>query len=217
MKELLPGILATTPKQLKEQLDRVKWAPKIHIDIMDGKFVKTKTIQALTLKKYLPKAQLQIHLMASKPHKYIKTYSRLGAAEFIIHSEATEHPCETLEDIRLAGMKSGLAFNPKTKIGHHAHSLVHADLALVMTVHPGLFGQTFLKTPLHKIEEIKKINPLIRIGLDGGVNLSNARHASAADFCIATSAVTLTPNPKESYQELLDRICHQAYKSRNAR
>ena len=38
MKELLPGILATTPKQLKEQLDRVKWAPKIHIDIMDGKF-----------------------------------------------------------------------------------------------------------------------------------------------------------------------------------
>lgn len=212
MKEILPGILATTPKQLKEQLERVKWAPKLHIDIMDGKFVKAKTIQALTLKKYLPKSEIQIHLMAQKPHKYIKTYSRIGASEFIIHSEATEHPCETLEDIRLAGMKAGIAFNPETKIAHHHHSLVHADIALVMTVRPGLSGQTFIKTPLNKVEQIKKLNPLIHIGIDGGVNLANARIVSPADFCVATSAVTLAQDPKEAYQELMARMCHHAYK-----
>lgn len=205
--DIVPGILATTVKELKEQLDRVKWAKKVHIDIMDGKFVPNKTIQALTLKKYLPNADIQIHLMCKKPHQYISQYARMGAKEFIIHAEATKNTHETLEDIRLAGMKSGIAFNPETRISQHKDALIHADLALIMTVHPGHSGQRFMKTPLTKIEQIKKHNPLVYIGVDGGVNLNTCQHActAGAHWGVATSAVTKADNPKRAYTELLKK------------
>lgn len=206
--DIIPGILATTATELKEQLSRVTWAKKVHIDIMDGKFVPNKTIQALTLKKYLPDADIQIHLMCKKPHQYINQYARMGIKEFIIHSEATKNAAETLEDIRLAGMKSGIAFNPETRITAHADALVHADIALIMTVHPGYSGQRFMKTPLRKIEQLKKHNPLLLIGVDGGVNQPTCCHAAqaGAHFGIATSAVTKADNSKQAYTTL-KRAC----------
>ena len=204
MTEIIPGILAKNLKELTEQLRILSFAKKVHIDIMDGAFVPNKTIQALTLKKNLPDKEMQIHLMAQKPHKHIKRFSRLGAKELIFHAESTDHASETLEDIRLSGMKAGIAFNPQTPIERHKDSLVHADIALVMTVHPGFFGQTFIKKPLHKIEEIKKHNPVIQIGIDGGISLTTCKLVHAANFAIATSAIQKTDNPERAYEQLLN-------------
>lgn len=202
--QIIPGILAKTLKELKQQLDAVSWAKKVHVDIMDGIFVPNKTIELMTLKKALPKMDMQIHLMSNKPHTYIEKFARMGAKEMIIHTEATQNAPETLEDIRLAGMKSGIAFNPETKIEQHKHNLIHADLALIMTVHPGFSGQAFIKKPLRKIQEIKKYNPTITIGIDGGVNHTNCRMIKheGADFAIATSAVTHAQNPQKAYKEM---------------
>ena len=206
MTEIIPGILVHTLKELKQKLHLLKWAKKVHVDIMDGKFVPNKTISALTLKKSVPKMAMQVHLMAYKPHKYIKTFARLGAKELIIHAEATKHPVEVLEEIRKAGMKAGIAFNPETKIQRYSDALVHADIALVMTIHPGYSGQTLMKAPLRKIAEIKKHNPVIKIGVDGGVNLQTCRFVKA-DFAIATHAVTEAENPEKAYKEL--KKCHK--------
>ncbi|MBW2969805.1 ribulose-phosphate 3-epimerase [Candidatus Woesearchaeota archaeon] len=218
--EIRPGILVHTLKELKEALSRLSWAKKVHLDIMDGKFVRNKTIQAQTLKKALPNPrersslgpenadiflgmEFGVHLMAYKPHKYIKTYARLGAKELIIHQEATKKLVETLEEIRLNGMKAGIAFNPETKVDKHA--LIHADTALIMTVHPGYSGQTMMKAPLRKIAEIRKCNPIISIGVDGGINLKTCRLAAKADWAVASSAVTDAPDPKKAYKELIKR------------
>ncbi len=198
--EIIPGILAKTLKELKEKLKLLSWAKKVHIDIMDGKFVPNKTIQALELKKAIPKMDMQIHLMAYKPHTYINKFAKLGAKEFIFHAEATKHSAETLEATRQAGMKAGIAFNPQTKI--NKDSLVHADIALVMTVHPGFSGQTFIKKPLHKITEIKKQNPIIMIGVDGGINHQTCALAAKADFAIATSAISQAKEPQKMYNTL---------------
>jgi len=205
MTQIVPGILAHTLTELKEQLHLLSWAKKVHIDIMDGDFVPSKTITALTLKKALPKMDMQIHLMAHEPHKYVKTYSRLGAQELIIHAEATKHASEVLEDIRLSGMKSGIAFNPQTAIAKHADTLVHADIALLMTVNPGFSGQPFIPKPLRKIAEIKKHNPLISIGIDGGINGTTCPLAAraGANFAIATSAIQHAADPKKAYRELI--------------
>ena len=201
MTEIIPGILVHNLKELKEKRSLLHWAPKVHVDIMDGKFVPNKTIQPLTLKKALPKMKMQVHLMARKPHKYINAFARLGVKEMIIHAEATKNVTETLEEIRLAGMKAGIAFNPETNITKYKDTLVHADLALVMTVHPGYSGQRFLKGPLRKIEQIKKYNPIIRIGIDGGVNHKNLR-LTKIDYAIATSAITDAVDPKKAYKQL---------------
>jgi len=203
MTEIIPGILVHSLKELQEKLNAVKWAKKVHIDIMDGKFVPNKTIQALTLKKALPKMDMQIHLMAKKPHTYINKFARIGAAEFIFHVEATKNPVDVLEKVRSAGMKAGIAFNPETAVDKHA--LIHADMALVMTVHPGFSGQRFLKTPIRKLAQIKKYNPIIRTGVDGGINHTTCRHARSADFMIATSAITTAANPQHAYNSIKRR------------
>ncbi len=205
MTEIIPGILVHTLKELKEKLHLLSWAKKVHIDIMDGKFVPNKTIQALTLKKALPKMDMQIHLMAHKPHTYVESFARLGAKELIFHAEATKKTAETLEMIREKGMKAGIAFNPETKID--ADAVKHADIALVMTVHPGYSGQTLIKMPLRKIAEIKKHNPTIIVGVDGGINTQTCRMAahSDADFAIATHAITDTKEPKKAHAEMMKK------------
>ncbi len=202
MTDIVPGILATTAREFKEQLHLLKFAKKIHLDVMDGKFVPNKTVGLSVLKKLFPDKEVQVHLMAHKPHKYIAPFSRLGARELIVHAEATEHACETLEDIRGAGMKSGIAFNPKTHVADHADALIHADSALVMTVQPGYSGQTFLKQPLGKITTIRKYNPLISIGVDGGVNLSTCKMVKPANFAIATSAIQTADEPRQAWKQL---------------
>jgi len=146
--DILPGVLATNLRELKEQLSKITWAKKIHLDIMDGSFVPNKTVQARHFAKLFPEMDVQVHLMALRPEKYVKTYAKLGAKEFIIHAEATENHADVLEGIRLSGMKSGIAFNPKTKVSQYGDALVHADLGLIMTVSPGFSGQKFIKTSL---------------------------------------------------------------------
>ncbi len=201
--QVIPGILARTAKELKEQLERVSWAKKVHIDIMDGKFTPSKTITAMTLAKYLPNADIQIHLMAKKPHTYIHNFSRMGATEIIIHAE-TAHAEKVLADIKQHGMKAGIALNPETAPEHHKKAIKEANFALVMTVHPGYAGQMFLKTPLSKITNLSAINSRLRVGVDGGINLQTIKQAktAGAQFAIATSACTLAKDPRQAWKAL---------------
>ena len=142
--------------------------------------------------------------MAHKPHTYVNTFAQLGAREFIFHSEATTHHADILEDIRMHGMKAGIAFNPETPISHHKDALIHADIALIMTVHPGFSGQQFDARPLNKIMEIRTYNPLVSTGIDGGVNLTNAKRVrlANADFACSASAILASPHPKTAYAAL---------------
>lgn len=201
---ILPGVLATNLKELEEQLSAISWAKKIHLDIMDGEFVPNKTVQAKTLAKLFPKQDVQVHLMCNSPEKYVNSYAKLGAKEFIVHAEAFEDE-ELLERIRLKGMKSGIAFNPETKVSQHKDRLVHADTALIMTVQPGFSGGKFIKAPLKKIAQAKKRNPLLYVGVDGGCGLSTCKTIAdaGADFSVATSSVTKQQNAKKAYRELL--------------
>jgi len=204
--EIIPGILVHTLKELKEELHKLSWAEKVHIDIMDGKFVSNRTIQANDLKKALPKMDMQIHLMAYKPHKYIKQFAQLGAKELIIHAEATKNLAETLEDIRLAGMKSGIAFNPETPVKRYKDAIQHADIGLVMTVRPGSSGQAMRKEKLLKLLDVLSYNLSIRRGVDGGINLSNCKSAAKqANFLVATHAITEAEEPRKAYLELKKR------------
>jgi ribulose-phosphate 3-epimerase len=204
--EIIPGILVHTLKELKEKLHLLSWAKKVHIDIMDGKFVPNKTIQANDIRKAMPKMDMQIHLMAYNPHKYIKPFAQLGVKELIIHAESTKKLAETLEDIRLAGMKSGIAFNPETPVKHHKDAIQHADIGLIMTVKPGASGQEMRKEKLLKLLDLVAYNLAICRGVDGGVNLSNCKMAAKqAHFLIATHAITDAENPQKAYNAMMTK------------
>lgn len=202
--KIIPGILAKTPKQLKEQLKKVDWAKKVHIDLMDGVFVPNKTIAASMLKKISIKQKIQIHLMAKQPEKYLSDLIESGASEIIIHAESTKRANEILRFIKIKKIKAGIALNPSTKPSKCKDAIKSADICLIMTVNPGFSGQKFKPKPLEKVKQIKKINSKIKIGIDGGINLLTCKKAkkSGANFCVATSSCTLAKNPKQAYKEL---------------
>ncbi len=188
---IIPGILARSGKEFDKQIKSVFWADKVHIDIMDGLFIKEKTKA-----KKIPR-NAQLHLMVKNPVKWVKKYPE---NEVIIHSESKES-FKALELAKKQGQKAGIALNPETKISKKFLKL--ADFVLVMSVHPGKSGSKMLKAPLKKIKEIKK-SRRIPVGVDGGINLKTVRGAAkaGADFAIATSAVTLSAHPKESWKLL---------------
>lgn len=202
--KIIPGILAKTEKQLKEQLRKVAFAKKVHIDIMDGLFVPNKTIAVELLKKISIKRKTQIHLMAKQPEKYLSDLIEAGASEIIIHAESTKRANEILRFIKTQKIKAGIALNPKTKPAAHKKTIKTADMCLLMTVNPGFSGQKFKPKPLEKIKQIKKMNSKATIGIDGGINnlTCGSAKTKGADFCIATSSCTLTKNPKQAYKEL---------------
>ncbi len=202
--DIVPGILAKTQKALKEQLKKVAWAKKVHIDIMDGLFVPNKTIPAALLKKASIKQKIQIHLMAKQPEKYLSDLIEAGANEIIIHAESTQRANEILRFIKTKKIKAGIALNPSTKPSKCKEAIKSADICLIMTVNPGFSGQKFKSKPLEKIKQIKKINSLASIGVDGGINNLTCKKAKTkgADFCVATSSCTLAKNPKQAYKEL---------------
>jgi ribulose-phosphate 3-epimerase len=202
--EIIPGILAKNPKQLREQLKKVTWAKKIHIDIMDGLLVPNKTIAASALKKMSIKQKIQVHLMAKQPEKYLSDLIEAGASEIIIHAESTKRASEIMQFIKIKKIKAGIALNPQTRPSKCKDAIKTADTCLLMTVTPGFAGQKFKPKPLSKIKQVKKINSRATIGIDGGINTKTCGRAKTkgADFCVATSSCTFTKNPKQAYKEL---------------
>lgn len=197
--KIYPTILARTKKELEEQILRLKWARKVQLDIMDGKFVKYKTYSIKETEKKLVGKKVQVHLMVERPELYIKNL--LWAEEIIYHVETGK---DRIEKIQTKKIKAGICFNPETKIKDYEELIKKADVAQIMTVHPGKMGGKYLKHPLKKIAQIKKINPKIIVGVDGGVcekNIKDIRKAGA-DYAGVGSTIQKAKNPKQEYKKL---------------
>ncbi len=148
----------------------------IHVDIMDGKFVKNKTMPFSEMKniyKYTNK-RLIVHLIVENPSKYIPLYAELNTECIVFHVESSEDIIKNLELIKSFSIKCGLAINPDTKINELIPYLPYLDEILVMSVYPGEGGQEFIKESENRIKELKELirsyNLNILIDVDGGVN-----------------------------------------------
>lgn len=148
----------------------------IHVDIMDGKFVKKKTMPFSEMKniyKYTNK-RLIVHLMVEDPSKYIPLYAELNTECIVFHIESSEDIIKNLELIKSFSIKCGLAINPDTKVNELIPYLPYLDEILVMSVYPGEGGQEFIIESENKIKEIRELiksyNLNILIDVDGGIN-----------------------------------------------
>ena len=175
--EVSVSILSSSIKavDIVKKLDNTK-ADYIHIDIMDGKFVENKSWTFGEIKKITSysKLPLDVHLMVKDPKKYIEDYALLNTSYLAFHFEAVKDINEMIELIKNYGLKVGIAINPETKVDVLFPYLNQIDEVLVMSVHPGKSGQSFIEdTPL-KIKELKdeiiKQNAKTIISVDGGIN-----------------------------------------------
>ena len=167
----------------------------IHIDVMDGHFVPNLTFGPAMCAALRPhiKGVMDVHLMIAPVDPYIEAFANAGADLISAHVEAGPHIHRTLQAIRAAGCKAGIAINPGTGLDAVAHLLDMVDLVCVMTVNPGFGGQKFIHSQIEKIATLKSMigDRPIHIEIDGGVTTQTAPlvTAAGADVLVAGSAV----------------------------
>ena len=163
------------PQDIVKKLDLSK-PDYIHIDIMDGKFVSNKTWTTSEVKKFTSYSTLplEVHLMVNNPSKYIEDYALMNTSIIIFHYEAVKDINEKINKVKLYGLKVGIAINPETNINVLIPYLNMIDEVLIMSVHPGKSGQSFIEESLEKISVLKNIilegNYKTIISVDGGIN-----------------------------------------------
>lgn len=163
------------PVDIVKKLDNTK-ADYIHIDIMDGKFVENKTWTVSEIKKITScsKLPLDVHLMVENPSKYIEEFALLNTSYIAFNYEAVKDIDKMINEIKKYGLKVGIAINPETSEEVVFPYLSRIDEVLIMSVHPGKSGQSFIESTLDKIERLK--NEILRqnvktiITVDGGIN-----------------------------------------------
>ncbi|WP_103335406.1 ribulose-phosphate 3-epimerase [Pseudotabrizicola formosa] len=167
----------------------------VHVDVMDGHFVPNITFGPATCAAIRPhiKGVMDVHLMVAPVDPYIEAFAQAGADVISAHLEAGPHIHRTLQAIRGAGAKAGLAINPGTGIEDVRYLLDMVDLVCVMTVNPGFGGQKFIHSQIEKVRRLREMigDRPIHIEIDGGVTVETAPlvAAAGADVLVAGSAV----------------------------
>ncbi len=174
----------------------------IHVDVMDGHFVPNltfgpKMVADLRAATRLP---LDVHLMIERPEDWVTRYAEAGATYVTVHIEATRDAAGALDAIRTAGARPGITLNPETDVSRLLPYLDRADLALVMSVHPGFGGQSFIESALDKVRALRAAldaaGSKAELEVDGGIKPENARAVAqaGASVLVAGSAVFLDPD-----------------------
>jgi len=176
--KIAPSLLSADFGCLASEIKRAEraGADMLHVDVMDGHFVKNITLGPFIVRAMRKAAKLPIisHLMIEHPERYIADFAEAGSDMIIFHIEATRNPRALIRRIKGFKKKVGVSIKPKTKVSSIKSLLGLVDEVLVMTVEPGFGGQKFMRGPAFKIPEIRK-DYSGDIGVDGGINYENAR------------------------------------------
>lgn len=209
---IAPSILAADFANLQRDVEMINnsAADWFHIDIMDGVFVPNISfgMPVLAAINKHAKKTIDVHLMIVDPDRYIDTFKALGADVLTVHYEACTHLHRSLQAIKAAGMKAGVAINPHTNVALLEDVINDIDLVCIMSVNPGFGGQSFIEKTYKKVQQLKEIiirnNATTLIEIDGGVTDKNAADLvkSGADVLVAGSFVFTAQDPIATIENL---------------
>ena len=211
--KLAPSILAADFARLGEQVAEAEHAgaERVHVDVMDGHFVPNLSMGApiISSLRRVTRLPLEAHLMIFNPDFFVEEFVEAGTDSFLVHYEGNNDLSRTVQRIKAAGKRVGVAINPATPPTVLEEILQDLDQMLVMTVNPGFGHQHFLPATLPKIkrarEMIDRIKPECGLEVDGGIDATTAPLAMAAgaDVLVAGSAIF---NERESVAAAIERL-----------
>ena len=186
--KIAPSILAANFARLGDDVREAAraGADRIHVDVMDGHFVRNISLGAPVVASLRPLTELPIetHLMITDPDTFLEEFVEAGSDSFLVHWEGNANLHRTVHTIKALGKGAGVAINPATPAAVLEELLPELDQVLVMTVDPGFGHQPFLHTTLQKINTVRRmidrLNPGCDLEVDGGIDSETVRLAMAA-------------------------------------
>lgn len=196
---LAPSMLSADFKELGKELRIIEenGAQYLHFDVMDGMFVPNISFGIPVLASIRPATKMvcDAHLMVTEPIRYVEAFAKAGADLITIHLEACEDVDATIAKIRECGCKVGISICPDTPVTSLENYVEKVDMVLIMSVHPGFGGQSFIPSSLDKIRQLKAMieekGLSVDIQVDGGIGLGNVEEVvkAGANIIVAGSSV----------------------------
>ena len=211
---IAPSVIAADFGYLRADLARAEQggADMLHVDIMDGHFVPNITFGPDIVKKIktLTKLPLDLHLMLTRPRKFVTSFVEAGASNITFHIECDDKISTAITEIKNYDCKVGLSVKPNTPLTSIRDYLGHLDRVLIMTVEPGFGGQKFMEDMMSKVEQAvawrKEGNFKYDIEVDGGLDKWTVWPAvrAGAEVIVAGTAVFAQPDAEEAIKDLRD-------------
>ncbi len=203
--KVVPAILTDDPSALEKMACQAEtFTDFVQIDIMDGRFVPSRSVTREQIAGLPDKLKWEAHLMVTDPEEYVADFKQAGASKVIFHHEATTSPHKVISRSSDLKIDIGLAINPETPVSAVVPYIDQVDSILLLTVTPGFYGSKFIPEVMDKVAELRAIRSGIKIGVDGGVKENNIREIASAgvDYICVGSAIFLQPDPAKSYRHL---------------
>ncbi len=203
-------IISASFLKIQKETDKIlkldEYTDYMHYDVMDGNFTESKTPSLIGFKVNKPK---DVHLMVTEIKKYVDEYCQINPDFITFHIECADDVLDIINYIKKKGSKVGIALNPETSVDKLIPYLKDIDLVLVMSVHPGKGGQTFIDITdkidlLDKFRYENDLNYLIEV--DGGVNDETIKKLKKADMVVSGSYITDSHNYQAQIEKLRGAI-----------
>lgn len=209
---IAPSILAADFANLGDSVSRLGDSVNmLHVDVMDGHFVPNISLgpPVISSLRAVTDHYLDCHLMITDPLTYLESLKEAGADGVTVHIEAVPNPIPVMDEAEGLGLDVGLVINPPTPVASIEPFLDRCRLAVVMTVHPGFGGQSFISEALPKISALRKVIDSAALStdieVDGGIDPVTAIAATraGADILVAGTAVFRAEEPQAAVNAIV--------------
>jgi len=211
-----PSILSADFANFQAELDTIRTADLIHVDVMDNHFVPNLTFgqQMVARLQQVTPLPLDLHLMIEDPERWAPDFAETGAYSVTFHAEASTDPVALARRLRAIGARAGVAIKPGTDVEPFLEILPEFDQLLVMTVEPGFGGQALIEHTLEKVAKARrridaeKLDVWLQV--DGGIDATNIERVAelGADTFVAGSAVFRAENRADQIELLRNKASH---------
>jgi len=171
MNIIIPSLLDKDITKFEEDLKKVeRFAPRVQVDIIDGKFAPVETVAPEVLLTIETPVEIEAHLMVEEPVEWVERCAAAGVTAVYGQVEKMADKQDFITKAEEAGMRTGLAFDLDTSLTGLDEWINLVDCILLMSVKAGAQGQTFDDRVLEKIKTVREMSATVTILVDGGLN-----------------------------------------------